>query len=220
MGSCRGVFTPKNHIYRFGEELRKQKDGEPIGVELTGALADLFMLYWDRKFLTKLDKMNIKVKGYKRFKDDTNIMVRPVDRTKKFEEGQLILKTVDERKNERNLDDDEVTMKVIKDVADSIEEMIETEVDFPSNRKNQYRKMPILDIKVWTKNIELENKRFKNQIFYEFYEKPLCSKFVLMEASAAPLSQKRTVLTQEGIRRLKNCKVDLDWGQKQGISAT
>ena len=35
-----------------------------------------------------------------------------------------------------------------------------------------------------------------------------------MKDSAAPLNQKRTVLTQEGIRRLKNCKMELEWDQK------
>ena len=54
----------------------------------------------------------------------------------------------------------------------------------------------------------------KKQIFFEFYEKPMSSKFVIMRNSAAPLNQKRTVLTQEGIRRLKNCKMELEWGQK------
>ena len=42
----------------------------------------------------------------------------------------------------------------------------------------------------------------------------MSSKFVLMEVSAAPMSQKRTVLTQEGIRRLKNCKIELEWEEK------
>ena len=52
VGICIGVkLVMGNHIYRFGGELRRQNDGGPIGVELTGALADLFMLYWDRKFL-------------------------------------------------------------------------------------------------------------------------------------------------------------------------
>ena len=104
-------------------------------------------------------------------------------------------------------------MKVINDVADSIEDMVKTEVDFPTNVKNKQSKMPILDIHVWIRRIESEN-TVKKQIFYEFYEKPMASKFVLMQASAAPLSQKRTVLTQEGIRRIKNCKVELEWDQK------
>ena len=66
--------------------------------------------------------------------------------------------------------------------------------------------MAILDIKILVKPIETENKLVKIQIFYEFYEKPKSAKFVMMKDSAAPLSQKRTVLIQEGIRRLKNCQ--------------
>ena len=49
---------------------------------------------------------------------------------------------------------------------------------------------------------------------FEFYSKPMASQLVMVEASAAPLSQKRTVLTQEGIRRLLNCSEELPWAQK------
>ena len=75
-------------------------------------------------------------------------------------------------------------------------------------------KPTILDIVTWVQKKEPEKQNMKNQIFYEFYEKPMASKFVIMKDSAAPLSQKRTVLTQEGIRRLKNCKAELDWSRK------
>ena len=52
------------------------------------------------------------------------------------------------------------------------------------------------------------------QIRFEFYSKPMASQRVMAEASAAPVSQKRTVLTQEGIRRLLNCSEELPWTQK------
>ena len=208
VGICIGVkLVMKNHIYKFGETLRRQNDGGPIGVELTGGLADLFMLYWDKKFLKKLEELNINVKGYKRFKDDTNIILNPADRNVKFSGGELVMKNIEEVEKESHLDIDEVTIKIVKDVADSIEDMIDTEVDFPSNKKN-VGKMPILDIVVWIKRIQTEAKTVKNEVFYEFYEKPMASKFVILKNSAAPLSQKRTVLIQEGIRRLKNCKGD------------
>ena len=42
---------------------------------------------------TKLKEIDIQVKGYKRFKDDTDIVLRPVDRRKKFVEGCLVNKT-------------------------------------------------------------------------------------------------------------------------------
>ena len=105
-------------------------------------------------------------------------------------------------------------MNVIKQVADSLEDMVNTEIDFPSNSKNKEKKMAILDIKVWVEKTEIKHKEIKKQIFFEYYEKPMCSRFVLMRDSAAPMNQKRTVLTQEGIRRLKNCKIELNWEQK------
>jgi hypothetical protein len=66
------------------------------------------------------------VKGYKRFKDDSNIMLNPVDRKLKYEEGHLVMKNEEEVERESKLENDEVSMKIVKEVADSLEEMIET----------------------------------------------------------------------------------------------
>ena len=159
VGICIGIkVVMENHIYRFGGELRKQLEGGPIGVELTGALADLFMLYWDRKFLTKLQEINIHVKGYKRFKDDTNIMFEPIDRKLKYISGCLIQKSNEEMDKESKLETDDISINVIKQVADSLEDMVNTEIDFPSNSKNKEKKMAILDIKVWVEKNEIKNK--------------------------------------------------------------
>ena len=97
-------------------------------------------------------------------------------------------------------------MDIIKEVADSVEEMIDTEADYPSAEKN-YGK--ILDIKVWVRKPK-NGENLPEQIYYEFYEKEISSKFVILKDSAAPLQQKRTVLTQEGIRRLTNSKRELE----------
>ena len=40
------------------------------------------------------------------------------------------------------------------------------------------------------------------QIYYEFFSKPMKPKLVILSDSALPWQQKRTVLTQECIRRL------------------
>ena len=53
-----------------------------------------------------------------------------------------------------------------------------------------------------------------HQVRFEFYSKPMASQQVMTEASAAPLAQKRTVLTQEGIRIFLNCSVELPWSVK------
>ena len=49
---------------------------------------------------------------------------------------------------------------------------------------------------------------------FKWYSKPTASQRVMAEASAAPLAKKRTVLTQEGIKRLLNCSEELRWAKK------
>ena len=90
-------FIMGNHIHAFGNEAFKQLDGGPIGDKLTTAIADSFMLDWDRRVLVeKLSNLGIKVRGYKRFFDDTNIFTTSVSRKVKYFDGQLVRKTEEE----------------------------------------------------------------------------------------------------------------------------
>ena len=59
--------------------------------------------------------------------------------------------------------------------------------------------------------------RMAQQIYYEFFTKPMKPKLVISAESALPWQQKRTVLTQECIRRLLNTKKELNCGKKQAI---
>ena len=43
------IYIMKNHIYEFDNTIYKQKEGGAIGVELTGTMAQIFMVCWDRK---------------------------------------------------------------------------------------------------------------------------------------------------------------------------
>ena len=75
------------------------------------------------------------------------------------------------------------------------------EGDWPS--KNSDRKLPILDMKTWTDH--------EGTILYQHYEKPVSSKTVLHAKSAHSSACKRSVHTQEVLRRLLNCSKRLDW---------
>ena len=75
------------------------------------------------------------------------------------------------------------------------------EGDWPS--RNTDRKLPILDMKVWT--------REDGTLLYQHYEKSVSSKTVIDRNSGHPESCKRSVHTQEIIRRLLNCSHRLDW---------
>ncbi len=98
---------------------------------------------------------------------------------------------------------DERSMREMKKMANSICPIIQMEEDYPS--KNADKKLPILDLKVWVND--------ENIILYEFYRKSMSSRLVMMQTSAMPKSMKRSVLTQEAIRILRNCSDQLPWSR-------
>ena len=194
------IAAMKNHTYKFGNKIRIQKFGGPIGLSLTGELADCVMIDWDKLFLIELNKLGISPEIYERFKDDITLLMESMEKGTMFKDGKLIVdlekKVLDEEKS-----DDAVTMEVIQEIANSINPMFQFTVDTPSNHENG--KLPILDLQV--KINEEEN----NRLDFEFYEKPLKNKKLILSDSAIPAKDKRTILTQECLRRLRNTKVEL-----------
>ena len=64
------IVALKNHVYKFGNRTRVQNEGGPIGLKLTGEIADCIMIQWDKKLMKELEKVNIEPMVYTRFKDD------------------------------------------------------------------------------------------------------------------------------------------------------
>ena len=92
-------------------------------------------------------------------------------------------------------------MELVKSVANSMDEMITFTVDYPSNHKSQ--RLPVLDVKASVNELK------GNCIEYEIFEKPTKNKKVIASDSALPAKQIRTILTQEGLRRLRNTSISL-----------
>ena len=92
-------------------------------------------------------------------------------------------------------------------MANTIAESIQWEEATPS--KSPGGKLPILDLQCWS-----EEKPGGSKVFYEFYRKPMANKLIMMYQSAMPERIKRTTLSQEVIRILRNCHPDLPWKQK------
>ena len=79
--------------------------------------------------------------------------------------------------------------------------MLKFTIDTPCNHEDG--KIPVLDIKV---NINMEeNKRLD----FEFYEKPTKHPNVILAHSAMSRNKKRTILTQECLRIIRNTKIEL-----------
>ena len=65
--------------------------------------------------------------------------------------------------------------------------------------------MPLLDTQVWVEGKTVQ---------YEHFRKPMANPLMMLEISAMPENMKRTVLTQEVVRTLRNTKSSLPWETK------
>ena len=99
-----------------------------------------------------------------------------------------------------NTEDDKITMVIIEDIANNIDENLKVTYDIPSNYEDL--KVPILDVKAGLND--------KNEIEYEFYKKPIANNLVTMKSSALSMNQKMTILTQQGFTVLHNTSEDVD----------
>ena len=157
------ILCMDNHLYQYGNIVRIQNKGGPIGLKLTGEIADCLMIDWDKQLFKKLEELELVPKIYTRFKDDIEIVTECLEKGSKLEDGKIVIneskKLVDKDKS-----DSKVTMEVIQEVANSVSPMIRLTVETPCNFENG--KLPVLDIKVQINHSEM------NRIDFEFFEKP------------------------------------------------
>ena len=66
----------KNHLYQFANQVRVQENTGPTGYDLTGLVADVYMVWWDERFSQRLFDLKWKIDINVRFKDDLNILTR------------------------------------------------------------------------------------------------------------------------------------------------
>ena len=92
-------------------------------------------------------------------------------------------------------------MDVIRQVAEGVDPNLKFEVDVPSYHDD--KKIAVLDLKIGL------NEETENRIDFEFYEKPTKNPKLILAESAINASSKRTILTQECLRRIRNTKLEL-----------
>ena len=120
------IAVMNGHVYKFNSEIKQQKEGGAIGLELTGEIAGVFMTWWDKCMKNVLKEKGFHVKMYKRYVDDINMII---DSKYKGEEQ------------------DKKMFEEIKNIGNNIHTSIQLETDYPMNYED--KKVPILDVKVW-----------------------------------------------------------------------
>ena len=182
----------KNHIYTFNNENFKQLNGGAIGVSIAGDVANLFMVWWDRKLKASLREKNILLELYSRYVDDGNIAAQ-----------------CPEELHERNTkqENEKIIMEKIKEVANSIHSSITVKVDYPSLHVNN--RLPILDTEMWIEEVEVNGRR-RHQILYSYYEKEMACKYLIHNDSAISRGSKMNILVNELLRLMKNTSLRVD----------
>ena len=102
----------------------------------------------------------------------------------------------------QNEEDDEATIEKIRRIGESIHQSIKLTKETPSEHED--KKLPVLDLKTWVEKVEIEGEE-KHQILHEFYMKEVSSRAVIHRNAALSMKNKRTILTQECIRVIRNC---------------
>ena len=138
------------------------------------------------------------MKLYERYVDNSNqVAVAPPKGAKYNRERKKV--EVEEECNDETQDDERLA-NILKEIANGVMSCIQMEANWPN--RNTDGKLPILHLKVWTGR--------DNKIMYTHYEKPMATRNVLHSKSAHPETCKRSIHTQEVLRRLLNCSKELN----------
>ena len=132
-----------------------------------------------------------------RYVDDINVALPPVANGSRYINNNIVVTPAGIAEDE-NRCSDEITMRLLQCVGNSIHSSIQLEIDYPSHHAD--KKMPTLDVKIWVEKINNQSR-----VLYEHYAKPMSTKAVIYARSAMDWRTKRTVLTQEALRVILNC---------------
>ena len=128
------------------------------------------------------------------------ITIRKLENGTKLEEGKLKM-DMKKKEEDETKSASKIAFEILKEIAEDVDPMMKFTIDTPCNYKN--KKIPVLDLEVGI------NEKEKFRLDYEYYEKPTKHPKVILADSALSMSQKRTILTQECLRIMRNTKVEL-----------
>ena len=185
--------TSSLHDYQVDGDIYRQSEGGSIGMDLTGVIADIYMLEWDRKLISAIEERAIGIKIYKRYKDDINLLLD-------VENSDL---PIDGRSEEG-------TMEEVKRLANDIDPALNVTVDYSSNHDDG--RLPVLDLKLWIG----ENVEGVMKVMYSHYTKDVSSRATIHYRSSHSMIMKKNVMVNEIGRILLNCSKEIPWDETAG----
>ena len=188
----------RNYTYTFGGKVYVQMSGGPIGSRLTMACARIVMCRWGKRVRQALKEGEVETLMDGIYVDDVRTLILVQEKTWFWSEEEKKYERREQEDNELTRKEHTVQEfnKMLNSLMIKIKFTTETEEDF----ENKY--IPTLDTQMKVLR--------SGRIVYKFYEKPMASSHTIPNRSAMNEGSKRTILSQEIVRRMKNTRVGVE----------
>ena len=193
----------KTHVYSFRTASFKQKDGGPIGMRSTCAIARVSMGYHSILWKQKMDENNIQIEGFGFYVDDGRVVMYPLRAGWRWVEGGLWFCEQWELED-RDLSDVQRTKNAVGASLDGLVECLTFTVETCEDYDDGF--LPTLDL-----NIKVDD---DGEIVYKFYEKPTSSQVCLQADTAMAQNGLVQALVEDTKRRLYNTSSKIDMASK------
>ena len=193
-----------SNVYSFMGETRVQRNGAPIGLDLSGEIGRLETGEVDREFAELCEQNKVKLDLDTRYVDDKQNVMGAIPYGFRWVNTAIVFNAdwVDE---DSKLPEDLHTANVMMTMANSIRPSIQFTVDVGSNYADN--RVPILDMAMRMENISFTEHGTTficPQVSYVFFKKSMARTTIMKSASAMPEKIKRETLVNELLRRLTN----------------
>lgn len=186
-----------------------QVEGGPIGLRSTACLASLIMKLWDTALLRLLKREGISIVDLFRYVDDVRQFMRPFREGIRWNGEHFVHCDVAESEDlTSGLSDQQRTMKEIVKAMSSLTSFLQFEGEVSEMFSSA--RLPTLDTEIWVDEPS-------QVIMFSFYEKPMCPNRVLQKTTALADTSIRASLTQECVKRLLNCSLNLPQEEKRKV---
>ena len=126
----------RKHTYRFNGEIRRQIYGGSIGSEHINAMARVRMIHWDWMYWEALKTLEIMIKIYDRYVDDTKQGVEKIRKGTRYEDGVLTWSKEGEEED-KDIPDDTFTSTILQKIANTISPTLRVTFETPSQYPQQ-----------------------------------------------------------------------------------
>ena len=179
----------KHHLYTFGGKTHRQKEGGPIGLRGTCAIARLTMCAWDRRWRNRMEELGVKILLYSRYMDDGRAHLPPFKSGWRWEEGEIRYKEA-WRKEDADLSGEEITRRIVHESMQGVMEPLR----FTTEIGEDDGWLPTLDLQVRVES--------NNLVSFKYYEKPTVTNVMVQKRSAMGENEKVQILSNDMVRRL------------------